>query len=61
MTTNLNRASATIYQFPVGGRAGLAGHREAVNPPAQRANEIATSGAWYHEEAIRDAELTRKN
>ena len=61
MTTNLNRVSATIYQFPIGGRAGLSSRLEAVNPATQRANEIVTSGSWYHEEAIREAEVTRKN
>ena len=34
MTTNLNGASATIYQFPIGGRAGLASRREAVQSAA---------------------------
>ena len=27
MDTSLNHGSATIYQFPVGGRSALAGHR----------------------------------
>ena len=61
MTTNQTRESATIYQFPVGGRAGLAGRREAVDRSAAPVSEIVFGGSWYHEEAIRDAELTRRN
>lgn len=61
MTTNQMRETATIYQFPVGGRAGLAGHREAVHQAAAPADAIVCGGSWYHEEAIRDAELPRQN
>ncbi len=61
MTANYVRDTATIYQFPVGGRAGLAGRRIAFEQPAPRVNEVVNSGSWYHEEAIREAELSRKN
>lgn len=61
MTTNLHKESATIYQFPVGGRAGLASRRAPVNPTTPSVHETACSGSWYHEEAIRDAEVTRNN
>ena len=61
MTTNQMRETATIYQFPIGGRAGLASRHEAVNPATPSVNDIVVSGSWYHEEAIRDAELPRQN
>lgn len=62
MTTNLHKESATIYQFPVGGRAGLASRPAPVSPTTQRVNEtVCSSGSWYHEEAIRDAAVTRNN
>jgi hypothetical protein len=61
MTTNQTRETATIYQFPVGGRAGLGGRRDVLERTAPPANEVVISGNWYHEEAIRDADLTRKH
>lgn len=68
MPTNAPRESATIYQFPVGGRAGLAqrhgfesqrfGKDRFADMPT-----IAYGGSWYHDEAIREAaaEKPRKN
>lgn len=61
MTTNLHKESATIYQFPVGGRAGLADRRAPVGQTPPRVYETVCSGSWYHEEAIREAEASRKN
>jgi hypothetical protein len=56
--------SAKIYQFPVGGRRGVAGIREATAPVTYTAESsmasVACEGAWYHEEAIQ-AELGRRN
>lgn len=60
MTANHVRETATIYQFPVGGRTGLA-RREAFEQTPARDSEVVISGSWYHEEAIREAELSRKN
>jgi hypothetical protein len=63
MTKDVKR-SATIHQFPVGGRAGL-----DRNEPAARfapewtvpfAKDILVGSSWYHDEAIRDAERARK-
>ncbi len=58
MNSNLGQASATIYQFPVGGRAALRGSGEAA-PPANRlsspAVETICSGSWYHQDAIDEA------
>jgi hypothetical protein len=60
MTTSLNHGSARIYQFPVGGRAALAGHRygetaSAYDQKSVPANETICSGSWYHQEAIDEA------
>jgi Protein of unknown function (DUF2735) len=57
MNTGVNQGSARIYQFPTGGRAGLAGRRcgeaktEFAAPPA---NLSACSDSWYHAAAIED-------
>ena len=70
MTTSLNRGSAKIYQFPVRVRSALGGYREEAKPgenaPAPnlaslRFANAACGGAWYHEEAVREAELAGKN
>lgn len=61
MPSNAPRETATIYQFPVGGRAGQAQRRGFDNPRyggkdrvADMPN-IAYGGSWYHDEAIREA------
>ena len=61
MNANLNQESATIYQFPAGGRSALGGRRygetkSAIDQNASRVNEAACSGSWYHEEAIRESQ-----
>jgi len=63
MPTNAPRESATIYQFPVGGRAGLAQRRAGFDAPRYaEMPSIAYGGSWYHDEAIREAaEAPRKN
>lgn len=44
--------SATIYQFPVGGRAGFKGFRkEAVQAVTAQATHVDFD-SWYHQEAI---------
>lgn len=62
MTTNALRETATIYQFPVGGRAGLTrGGLDKARGP-ESLPTIAYGGSWYHDEAIREAaETARKN
>lgn len=60
MNTSLKQGSATIYQFPAGGRAALGGCRygeakAAVEPGSSRANEASCSGSWYHEAAIQES------
>lgn len=65
MPTNAPRESATIYQFPVGGRAGLVSKRAgfAGNDRFADMPTIAYGSSWYHDEAIREAagETPRKN
>ncbi|HEX4507606.1 MAG TPA: DUF2735 domain-containing protein [Alphaproteobacteria bacterium] len=57
MNTSTQTPSATILQFPMGGRRGLAENRaktDAAEAMAQRVSN-AIGSAWYHEEAIREA------
>ncbi len=61
MTTNQVRETATIVQFPVGGRAGLARRDDFKRAASPRVADIAYGGSWYHDEAVREAELARKN
>ena len=62
MTTQAQGESATIYQFPARGRFAAATLRDAQGHPAmQRVVHAAVSGAWYHDEAIRQDEAPRKN
>ncbi|ODA66289.1 hypothetical protein A7A08_02936 [Methyloligella halotolerans] len=53
---NAFRETAEIIQFPAGGRAGLE-RRETRTATEQSYAHVntASGGAWYHEEAIRDA------
>jgi hypothetical protein len=64
MTASSYRESATIYQFPKGGRAALGGRRDetkaAETLAASRVARVACGGAWYHEEAVQNAERARK-
>ena len=60
MNPSLNQRSATIYQFPAGGRAALGGRSLEENKPvtdrtASRVNEAACSDSWYHEAAIQES------
>ena len=65
MNGSVNRESAKIYQFPVGGRAAIAGRgseetKSAAGPGPSRVNEIAVAGAWYHEAAIQESRPVRE-
>jgi hypothetical protein len=63
MTANSNQGSAKIYQFPAGGRAALVGRgddtRAVKKFVSSRIANVASGGAWYHEEAVRIAERAR--
>ena len=65
MSTNINRGSAEIIPFPLRVRTTSNEYREAAKPvtkfPVSRAVKVAFGSAWYHEAAIQDAELPRKN
>jgi hypothetical protein len=64
MTASSFGGTAKIYQFPKGGRAGLSAGRYETKPAdefALRVATVASGGAWYHEEAVREAEHPRKN
>lgn len=54
MTPNATQTTATIYQFPVGGRAALSS-RESVKSAADSAPRAAVGSGWYHEAAIEEA------
>jgi hypothetical protein len=66
MNASLNRWSAKIYQFPVGGRSAtgrtpLRGDREAPPILLRRASaRLRCGGAWYHDAAIQDAKPVRE-
>jgi len=63
MNTGVNPGSATIYQFPTGGRAALRGRRYGETKPAELAAEAVNladcSDSWYHAAAIQDANNER--
>ncbi len=66
MATNLSQGSAQIFQFPPRGRFAIGGDDARNKNAATFATSFpainAISGAWYHDEAVRDdAEPTRKN
>ncbi len=59
MSTGLSHGSATIYQFPAGGRAALGGRRYGETRPVLSqspayANTAICSESWYHQAAIDD-------
>ena len=65
MNASLNRGSARIYQFPVGGRSANDRRRyeetgSAADPASSRVSEVACSDAWYHEAAIQDSKPIRE-
>ena len=63
MNTNIDRApaqrSATIIQFPVGGRAALAQHTTVDRAQPPLAN-VMYGSSWYHDEAIAEAVSPKK-
>ena len=63
INTGLDQGSATIYQFPTGGRAALRGRRYGETKPAELAAEAVNLAdccdSWYHAAAIQDANNER--
>ena len=64
MTASSYRESAKIYQFPSGGRAALGGRRDEAKTvesfAGPRISRVSSGAAWYHEEAVQNAERARK-
>jgi hypothetical protein len=67
MTANSHRGSAKIIPFPSGDRAGFGARLTQTAPiaaddfAATRVAKATSAGAWYHEEAIRDAVRGRRH
>ena len=64
MNPSLNHGSATIYQFPAGGRAALGGRsygetKAVTEFAAQPVNLADCCDSWYHAAAIEDAKTER--
>jgi hypothetical protein len=57
MNANVSQVSATIYQFPLGGRQALNVRRDDAGFGADPnfARLTADYGAWYHEAAIQES------
>lgn len=59
LNTGSNKGSATIYQFPAGGRAALGGKRygdaKTELASAPRMNEALCYDSWYHQAAIEES------
>ena len=63
MNTGINRGTARIYQFPVGGRAAGSQirHEEAKSADlATRVSDVACGSGWYHEAAIQESKPVRE-
>ena len=63
ISTGQNQGSATIYQFPAGGRAALGGRRYGETRTglglATQVETSSCSDSWYHQAAIDDAKPSR--
>ncbi len=61
MTRSIEQGSAKIIQFPIGGRSKAGAKRDDSKAVAQSAPAgISFGGSWYHEEAVQEAEQSRK-
>jgi Protein of unknown function (DUF2735) len=63
MNTGLNQGTATIYQFPVGGRSAIGqrrGESTSAADLATRVSEVVCGSAWYHEAAIQESKPVRE-
>ena len=55
MSTNSERASAVIYQFPKGGRAAVGTYRSAAKTRVElAAAPVIDTDSWYHQAAVQD-------
>jgi Protein of unknown function (DUF2735). len=58
MTPNVERVSATIYQFPLNRVRPRPAAPTAADETAGLA-DLAFDSCWYHDEAVREAESKR--
>ena len=66
MATSVPQGSAQIFKFPPRGRYAVGGtdsvQNKLTNFTTQQAVVVGYGGAWYHDEAVREAEQQpRKN
>ena len=71
MTSDFHQGSAKIYQFPTRVRSPAGSNRDDTKRASNvtslvpslplRVANASFGDAWYHEEAMREAELPRKN
>ena len=63
LNTGSSQESATIYQFPTGGRAALGGRSygdaKTDLAAAPRINEAVNYDSWYHQAAIDESKPVR--
>lgn len=62
MTTSVGHETAKIYAFPPRGRmaGGRSDEAKASPDPRTQPNPGIDSGSWYHQEAVQEAQRTRK-
>jgi hypothetical protein len=61
MTTNSDRESAKVYQFPSRGRFAANQRHETKPLTSQQVVKAAVGSGWYHEAAIEEAERAHKS
>lgn len=61
MTETVERQSATIYVFPARGRFAVRADQTGAATASARSVKTGCGEAWYHDDAIREAERSRKN
>ena len=62
MTTTMQRETATIYEFPAGGRASRIARpssKPASHPPPAKLVKIEYGSSWYHEAAVEEEHSTK--
>lgn len=61
MSATLAGPSAQIIQFPARGRFAAPAVETVKDGGADTLPRVSFGAAWYHEEALHDADPTRKN
>lgn len=52
VVNSLSQTTAKIYQFPVGGRGGIARRERAAADAVAHSANVLTCTSWYHEAAM---------